>query len=130
MNPVTDNHLPTTAAYGSSVTTPFTQIASELQQALGQRLVAYAAKVGSPKNVGRWAAGTSDARQEAELQVRSLYRAVRILRDDAELSDEGIRAWLLSANPELDDQTPIERLRDGGSVRVCHAAASFVSLIA
>src|ERR1700677_762410 len=90
-----------TTPYAQAITTPCAAIAGELQQALGQRLVAYVARIGASKNVGRWANGTDPRQHEMQSRVRSLYRVVLLLRPV--LSDEGIRAWLLSANPELRD---------------------------
>ncbi len=120
------------AAFQHAISKPFTEVASGLQQILGQRLVAYVAGVGSPKNVGRWATGaTTPQSQGAEQRVRNLYRVVctlsTTLTDDGALSDEGVRAWLLSTNPELNDRTPIDLLRDGEFPPVGHAADNFIT---
>jgi hypothetical protein len=122
----------TAQAFRQAVTKDFAAVASDLQEILGQRLVAYVAGVGSPKSVGRWATGvTAPQRDDAKQRVRNLYRVVcalsATLKGDGALSDEGVRAWLLSANPELNDRIPLDLLRDGEFPPVGHAADNFIN---
>lgn len=123
--------MSTAEAFQLAITKTFPDVASALQEILGQRLVAYVAGVGSPKNVGRWATGaTAPQNHDVEQRVRNLYRVVCTLSaklsSDGALSDEGVRAWLLSTNPELSDGTPIDLLREGEFPPVGHAADNFV----
>jgi len=120
------------AAFQQAITKTFAQVASALQEILGQRLVAYVAGVGSPKNVGRWATGATVAPQnrDVEQRVRNLYRVVctlsASLTTEGALTDEGVRAWLLSTNPDLNDRTPIDLLRENEFPPVGHAADNFL----
>jgi hypothetical protein len=98
-------------------------MASTLQEALGQRLVAYATGSRSNKTVGRWARGESAPSDEADGKLRALYRALLILR--AHENDRTIRAWMTSPNPDLNDDIAAELLRAGESQRVFAAARTF-----
>ena len=115
---------PTDVAHREATRTDFRQIAQELQEALGQRLVAYATGVRSPQAVGRWAAGKNEPRG-AEQGLRNLYRVFVVLRETE--NAQTIRAWLKGANPQLAHRAPIEFLReDSASVTaVTDAAATF-----
>ncbi len=101
------------------------EIAAELQQALGQRLVAYAAGVRSPMLVGRWASGATEALdREAETRLRLLYRVKSTLGvHDART----IRAFLVGANPDLGDGTPIDAIRAGHGIDAVRAAQAFIN---
>lgn len=112
------------AAHRDATRTPLHEIAAELQDALGQRLVAYAAGTRSPQAVGRWATAATSPREDAERRVRALYRVFVILREAEDHAT--IRAWLLGANPDLEDRAPLELLREDEDVAVFHAAEAFV----
>lgn len=106
-------------------------IATELQAALGQRLVAYVTGNRSPKVVGRWARGDGKPQDDdAEQRLRGLYRTFLILRGTEEEGyleqPETIRNWLLGANPYLDDEPPLKILREGDQSRVQRAAEQFI----
>jgi hypothetical protein len=117
--------MPTQAAFKQSITGSIAAIAKDLQDDLGQRLVAYVTEVQSPKSVGRWARGDVPPRPEAENRLRDLYRTVLILREV--YGAETIRAWLEGSNPDLRNHAPIEVLRKGGSAAsVFEAADSFI----
>ena len=112
----------TEAAHKQAVTRSTPEMAGELQELLGQRVVAYSTGVRSPKAVGRWVTGTPP-HPNAEKKLRALYRAVLIL--GAVYGEETIRAWLAGANPDLGYTAPIEALHEGRDVDVFHAAESF-----
>jgi hypothetical protein len=112
------------AAHRRATLTPTNEIAAELQDQLGQRIVAYAAHVRSPKLVGRWAAGAHTPGPDTEPRLRALYRTSLIL--GAVYRAETIRAWLTGSNPDLGDRTPLDLLHDGEAVEVFKAADAFV----
>lgn len=117
---------PIEAAFQEATRAELPQVAQELQQALGQRLVAYATGVRSPQAVGRWAAGKSDPQQNTEQRLRTLYRVFLILQESE--NDKTIRAWFQSANPQLANQAPIEVLREStanDAAAVAEAAVDF-----
>lgn len=135
---ITPHHRTTTTGKGG-ITMPLTTadahrqatiesiatIAKELQEDLGQRLIAYVTGNKSPKAIGRWASGEVPPRDKSERKLRDLYRTVLILKEV--YGPDTIRAWLEGANPELDHQTPVDVLREKDSaVSVFQAADSFV----
>lgn len=100
-------------------------IAASLQDLFGQRLVAFIAGVKDPKRVGQWAAGQSKPRPEAEEQLRSTFQIAQLL-----LSEEGphtVRAWFIGMNPQLDDESPAEALRDGHRKDALAAAKAYLA---
>ncbi len=97
--------------------------AQKLQEALGQRLVAYATGVDSPQLVGRWAAGRNEPQGQTVQRLRDLYRVFVILRETE--SDQAIRAWLQGANPQLANRAPIELLHEDPNTVPAVADAAF-----
>lgn len=110
-------------AHKVATTTSTSEIARELQELLGQRLVAYAAAVRSPKVVGQWA-GDANPRPEAEKRLRETYRAVALLKE--QYGDQAIRAFLTSAHPDLQERVPLDVIRNGEGIEVVHAAMAFL----
>ena len=96
-----------------------------LQEALGQRLVAYMADVSDPKRVGRWAQGSQTPRDEAERRLRATFQIFHILL--SEESPHVIRAWFIGMNPQLDDDSPAEAIHEGRLKEALGAARAFVS---
>ncbi len=97
-------------------------IAQSLQETLGQRLVAFAVGIKDPKAIGKYATGRGP-RADTEARLRDLYRVTRLL-----LSQENpatVRAWMIGANPELEDTAPIQALHDGRTAPVIRAAQAF-----
>jgi len=111
-----------TDPFKESMTAETKKIATDLQQWLGQRVVAYSTGVRSPKAVARWTKGEG-LHPGTERRLRALYRAALIL--NGAYGPETVRAWLAGANPDLGDTTPIEALREGRDVDVFHAAERF-----
>jgi hypothetical protein len=118
------NHMTAQAVFKESLHADTHEMASTLQDALGQRLVAYVTHSKSNKTVGRWARGETDPGAEAEGLLRALYRAMLILRAANE-DDRTIRAWLTSPNPDLNDEIAADVLRAGESQRAFNAARAF-----
>lgn len=111
------------AAYKQAFTESPATIAQDLQELLGQKLVAYITDVKSPKAVGRWAHGV-EPRDETEQRLRALYRTVLTLQEA--YGPQTIRAWLQGANPDLANQAPVEVLRKGREASVIEAAEHFI----
>ena len=113
------------AANNAEEATPLGDLAADLQRALGQRLVAYAVGVSSPKLVGRWASGAApQPPPDAERRLRTLHRVKETLV--VVHDDRTIRAFLVGANPDLDDHTPIDTIRDGHGIDAIRAAQAFL----
>jgi hypothetical protein len=110
------------AVYRQALRDGITVVAAHLQEVLGQRLVAYGVGLRNPKTVGTWARGGTP-RHDAQQRLRDLYRTVLLL--EAHERPDTIRAWLIGANPQLEDQAPIELLRNGEVAAVFRAAEAF-----
>lgn len=113
-------------AHRQAVVTPMDDVASFLQDLLGRRLVAYVAGVKDGKTVSRWANGeVSSVRQESEERVRTAYEVAQLLvRFD---SPRIVKAWFIGLNPQLDDVSPAETIREGRLKEAKAAARAFVA---
>ena len=111
------------AAHKQALTESPKTIAQDLQEMLGQKLVAYTTDMKSPKAVGRWVQGVPP-HNEAEQRLRALYRTVLTLQKA--YGQQTIRAWLQGANPDLGNQAPVEVLRKGREASVIEAAEHFI----
>jgi hypothetical protein len=113
-------------AHRQAVVTPVDDVASFLQDLLGRRLVAYVAGVKDGKTVSRWANGeVGSVRQESEERVRTAYEVAQLLvRFD---SPRIVKAWFIGLNPQLDDVSPAETIREGRLKEAKAAARAFVA---
>jgi hypothetical protein len=113
--------------YQASLRTPVPEIARSLQDLLSRRLTAYAVGVQDAKTITRWINGDVDTVRngEVERRLRTTYQvALMLLTVDAPPT---VKAWFLGANPDLDDRSPIEMIREGADREVLGAARSFVA---
>jgi len=95
-----------------------------LADVLGYELLAYITGK-STKTVRRWAEETTSPRLSTEQILQATaYVFQTILESD---SDHVARAWFIGLNPQLDDATPADMLRDGNVKAVVTAAKAFVS---
>jgi hypothetical protein len=108
---VTDHARPDLEAHAHAMRADFPQVANELRQLLGARLLAYLGGVGETRAVHQWADGErvpSDAIQQR------LRFALRIALPIAQADSPAVaQAWFQGLNPQLDDRAPARLLRDG-----------------
>jgi hypothetical protein len=114
-------------AHEQAVRTPIADVASYVQELLGQKWTAYLAGVSDAKAVGKWAKGTRKPQPDSERKLRDAFQiAVLISLVDDEPT---ARAWFSGMNPVLDHRAPawvIANFDDGGD-RAMEAALAFVS---
>ena len=112
-------------AHRKAVESSTPDVVASLQEVLGQKLVAHIAGVSDPRTVARWAAGERAPRAEYEQRLRCAYQTFQLLL--AEESPHTVRAWFLGLNPQLDDQSPAQSIRDGQFRDVLVAAKAFLA---
>jgi hypothetical protein len=97
------------------------RLAEWLEATIGPRLTAFATAT-TATEVGRIAHGDEAPPDELEQRLRNLYAVVRLLtqRDRTDTPNE----WLTAPNPELENRTPVELLREGESPAPVWFAAS------
>lgn len=111
-------------AHRKSVTLSVADIARFLQDTLGTKLTAYIAGVSDPKMVTKWAGGTANPAEARERTLRDTYQVFQLI---LEAEDEYVaRAWFIGMNPQLEDETPADRLREGKVREVMAAARAFL----
>jgi len=97
-----------------------------LAENLGHRLLALTVGV-DHRTVGRWL--TEPARSprsfETETRLRAAYQVFRTV-EQVEASAT-VRAWFMGMNPQLNDKSPAEAIRDNESRSAMAAARAFIS---
>jgi hypothetical protein len=113
-------------AHREAVRASLSDVADFLQDLLGRRLVAYVVGVKDAKTVSRWAKGeVGEARWESERRLRAAYEIAQLLvRFD---SSRVVKAWFIGLNPQLDDESPAEAIREGRLKEAMNAARAFVA---
>ncbi len=101
------------------------QLVSELQELLGQKLVAFAVGDRHPKTIGRYARGEREPEATTLGRLVDLYTVVGILRSG--MRDHAIKAWMMGINPRLEGRAPIEAIHEGRVYDVMGAAKAFVT---
>ena len=101
------------------------ELAAELQELLGQKLVAFAVGDRHPKTIGRYARAEREPEPETLGRLVDLYTVVGILRSG--MRDHAIKAWMMGSNPRLKGMAPIEAVHDGRAYEVMGAAKTFVT---
>ncbi len=102
-------------------------IAAELQELLGQKLVAFALGDRHPKTIGRYARGERSPEDDALARLTDLYAVVMILREGRAAPGPWIKKWMLGSNMRLNGKAPVQVFHDGRAYQVMGAAKSFVS---
>lgn len=97
-------------AHREAMRLPIAAVAEKLQKTLGQRIASYAIGIKDPRAIGKYARSAVAPRSDVEVRLRHLYIITQILmtRDTAET----IRAWMLGANPLLEDKAPVQLLHE------------------
>ncbi len=118
---------PVARLHEQSVRSSIRDIARVLQDLLSRRVTAYIVGVKDAKTINRWANGeiTVIRDSEVERRLRTAYEIATLL-----LAVDGpptVKAWFVSLNPFLDDQTPAEAIRDGREREALLAARAFVA---
>lgn len=114
-----------TEAHRTTVESSVADIAAFLQDALGQKLVAYLVGVQDPKTIGRWAKGTLPQDSTTEGKLRGAYQVFRLLMTQE--SPHTVRAWFVGLNPQLDDESPATAISEGRIKDVMVAAKAFLA---
>jgi hypothetical protein len=105
-------------------------IAAYLQEQLGQRMAAHLAGLTDVKQIGRYTRKDGpEPRDNVERRLREGYKIVRMIVEayDAKTA----KVWLFGTNTRLDDDAPIDRLREAAItedfIPVRRAARQFAS---
>lgn len=109
-----------------SVSAPVSEVASHLQDLLSRRLTAVIAGVKEGKTVSRWANGEINEIRDpfTEQRLRTAYEISLLLLEHD--SPQTVRAWFIGLNPQLDDVSPAEAIREGRLKDALAAARTFV----
>lgn len=112
-------------AHRAAVSMSVADVASFLQDAFGQKLVAYMAGVSDHRAVGRWSQGGRRPQPAAEERLRCAYQVFQLLQ--AQESPHTVRAWFIGLNPQLGDESPASSIREGAFKDVLVAARAFLT---
>jgi hypothetical protein len=108
-----------------SITSPVSEVASVLQEILSRRLTAYIVGVADGKTISRWSSGEiTDIRDAAiEKRLRTTYEITQLLMTND--SAQTAKAWFIGLNPQLDDVSPAEAIRNDQLKESLAAARAF-----
>lgn len=115
-------------AHRDATMQPLNAIAATLERVLSRRLVAVIVGVKDGKTVARWASGSiSEIRDAAvEQRLRTTFQIVQMLMQSSD-APQTIKAWFIGLNPQLDDTSPAEAIREGHLTDALTAARAFVA---
>jgi hypothetical protein len=94
----------------SAVLADTAELASYLQEHLGQRLTAYLAGLKDVKMVGQWAKGRVEPPAITRERLRAAFYATALFL--VRYGDAAAQGWFFGANSSLDDRAPAAVLRD------------------
>jgi hypothetical protein len=90
----------------------FPQLAGELRELLGAKLVAYIGSVSETRAVREWSEGRrAPGSSQVQLKLRLAYEIAACIADVD--GSEIAQAWFQGLNPLLNDVSPARLLRDG-----------------
>lgn len=98
-------------AYHDAMRLPVALLADRLQDTLGQQITAYAVGLKDPRIIGKYARKAVKKPAEPTTdRLRRLYVITQILLTCE--TPETVRAWMIGANPLLEDRPPIQLLHE------------------
>lgn len=101
------------------------QIATFLNENLGPKLTAFMVDKDT-QTVARWAKGKQNPPQvEVERRLRAAFQVFSVINQED--SRHVARAWFVGMNPQLDDRSPAEAIREGDVRAVMVAARAFAA---
>src|SRR3954447_16203748 len=108
---VADHARPDLVAHAHVTRADFEDVATELRELLGAKLVAYLGGVTETRAVNQWAEGERTPGDDVQQRLRFALRvALPIANAD---SPKIAQAWFQGLNPQLDDRSPARLLREG-----------------
>lgn len=127
--PVSTPSRPDLQAHDTAMRLEFPVMVKELRELLGARLVAYIAGVRETRTVREWTEGAAVKRPDIDLRLRAAFHiAAFIAGHDA---PSVVQSWFQGLNPQLEDQSPAQLLRDEDlsevGPQVLAAARAFVA---
>ncbi len=101
------------------------ELAKQLQEVLGQKLLAFAVGDRHPKTIGRYARAERTPDDETWGKFVNLYTLVQLLEQG--MRQQAVRSWMLGSNPRLRGKAPIEAFHEGKLPAVERAARAFLA---
>ena len=89
----------------------FPEVVQALRERLGPRLVAYLGSVRETRAVHQWADGTREPSDTVQQRLRVALQVAAMI--DEQESPRIAQAWMQGLNPQLDDRSPAQLLREG-----------------
>lgn len=115
-----------TEQFAATTRMPMSELVRRLNAILGPTLVSTAAGSKDPKAAIRWAkSDKSRISPQFEKNLRIAYRAMTAI---TEVENAHIaRSWFIASNPLLNEDSPVQAIRDGRHRDVVRAFTSVVS---
>ncbi len=116
----------TAGQFAETTRMPISELVRRLNAALGPTLVSTLAGSKDVKAAIRWAKPSTDRiSTRFETNLRLAYRALTAISqtENAHVA----RAWFIAANPALDEDTPVQAIREGRHRQVVAAFTAVVT---
>jgi hypothetical protein len=112
------------AAHAAAVKTDTAEIAQFLTDNLGPTLTAFIADV-DKRTIARYIKEGDQPREDAEKRLRAAYQIFNLILEVE--ANHTIRAWFMGMNPQLDDESPAEAIKEGDFRGTMAAARAFIA---
>ena len=126
--PVSTPARPDLQAHNTAMRLEFSVMVKELRELLGARRVAYIAGVRETRTVREWTEGAPVKGADIEPRLRAAFHVASFIAEHDPASV--VQAWFQGLNPQLDDRSPAQLLRDEelkeAGPQVLAAARAFV----
>lgn len=106
------------------VDTDLSETVAYLCQRFGQVLTAAIAGVEDARLIDAWTHGKPVEPPDSRRSLLAAGRVAKLL--DESFSEQSVQAWFMGMNPDLDDRSPVEVLREDPD-RVVQAADDFLA---
>jgi hypothetical protein len=120
---------PDLQAHSNAMRLEFPVMLKELRELLGPKLVAYIAGVRETRTVREWCEGAPVKQDETARRLRVAFHVAAFLAEHDQTSV--VQAWFQGLNPQLEDRSPAQLLRDENLTevgpQVLAAARAFVA---
>lgn len=113
-----------TQAHARAVQVDIAGIARFFDENFGGKLTGYIAGVDS-KTIKRWGREEQVPREDAERRLRAAFQIFQLLQTVE--AAPTVRAWFIGMNPQLNDASPAEAIREDRHKEALSAARAFVN---
>ena len=115
---------PKVRAYQAAMRASAAEAASHLAKLLSRRIAAYTVGAKDIKTLVRWAEGEAEPRDAEKVKRLKVAYEIALLLAEFD-SPATIKVWFIGPNPFLEDESPVDAVREGKLKEALAAAYAF-----